>query len=206
MLQSFVNPLYERKVSHSLREKRQMDVDLEIKSMDTESGRFAGYASVFDLVDSQRDVVEKGAFVRTLRDRVNEIKLLWQHDMSEPIGYFTEMFEDERGLYVEGQLLLKVARAQEALELLQSGVVKGLSIGYTPRHYAMDPDSGVRRLSEVDLFEVSLVTFPANDVAQVSVVKAVPKRNAVKRRKKYDGVELEALTQAIEKMEAALLR
>lgn len=202
MLQNF---LYERKVSESMREKRHLDVALEIKSMD-ESGRFAGYASVFDVVDNQRDVVEKGAFIHTLRNRIAEIKLLWQHQMDEPIGYFTEMFEDERGLYVEGQLLLGVERAREALELLQNGVVKGLSIGYAPRHYVLDPDSGVRRLSEVDLFEVSLVTFPANEVAQVSVVKAGIRDQAlgIRRKKSSRKQDMVALEQAIDKMEQVL--
>lgn len=162
---------YERKVASTMREKCQLDVDLEIKSMN-EAGRFAGYASVFDVVDNQRDAVERGAFLNTLKGRLRDIKLLWQHQMNEPIGYFTEIFENAHGLYVEGQLLLDVARAKEALSLLKNGVLKGMSIGYAPRRYAMDPDTGVRHLNEVDLYEISLVTFPANEVAQVSVVKS----------------------------------
>lgn len=162
--------LYQRKVSRSMRKTKRLSVSLEIKSID-ESGRFAGYASVFDVVDQQRDVVQKGAFVQSLRNRVSEIKLLWQHDMAQPIGYFTEIFEDAYGLYVEGQLLLNVEKAREAFTLLKQGVVKGLSIGYAPIHYRMNPDDGVRELSQVELYEISLVTFPANAVAEVSVVK-----------------------------------
>ncbi len=164
---------YERKIAASMFEKRRYDCQLELKSLG-DNGRFAGYASVFDIVDSQRDVIEKGAFADTLTDRVPHIKLLWQHSFAEPIGYFTAMFEDARGLYVEGQLLLDVARAKEALSLLKNGVVKGLSIGYSPTRYRMDPDTGVRHIMAVTLWEVSLVTFPANEAAQVSVVKSQP--------------------------------
>jgi HK97 family phage prohead protease len=163
--------MYEQNIATKPRSKEHLDCWMEIKSLD-EDGRFAGYASVFDLVDSQRDIMEKGAFDETLKDRVGQIKLLWQHSFEEPIGYFTRMFEDARGLYVEGQLLLDVARAKEAYALLKHGVVKGLSIGYSPRRFRTDPDSGVRRIAQVDLWEVSLVTFPANEQAQVSVVKS----------------------------------
>ena len=164
---------YERKITPSMLEKREMAYELEIKSIDA-AGRFAGYASVFDHVDSQRDVVEKGAFTETLKDRVHDIKLLWQHQLVEPVGYFIRMFEDMRGLYVEGQLMLEVERAREAHALLQQGVVKGLSIGFTPIRYHIDPDTGVRHLTKVALYEVSLVTMPANAHSQVSVVKSRP--------------------------------
>lgn len=189
--------VYERKVSPSMREKRRLDVALQIKSVD-ETGRFAGYASVFDVVDSQRDLVERGAFVQTLKDRVGEIKLLWQHQMNEPIGYFTDMFEDAYGLYVEGQLLLEVARAKEALSLMKNGVLKGLSIGYAPRHYTLDADTGVRHLRAVDLYEVSVVTFPANEVAQISVVKT---------HTPYDEMmtqEMQDLQDALKRMQGSL--
>lgn len=162
---------YERKVSRNCREQKRIDVPLEIKSVDPD-GRFCGYASVFDMVDSQRDVMQRGAFRETLKDRLSEIKLLWQHAAGEPIGYFTAMFEDPHGLYVEGQLLLEVAKAREAYALMKSGVVSGLSIGYSPLRYTTDPDTGVRRLHKVALWEVSLVTFPANEASRVSVVKS----------------------------------
>ena len=163
--------VYERKVSRSMREQKRLDAVLELKMLG-EDGRFAGYASVFDVVDSQRDVVLHGAFARSIAGRVSQIKLLWQHALNEPIGYFTAMFEDAHGLYVEGQLMLELEKAREAYALLKAGVVKGLSIGYSPVHYRVDPDSGVRKLDEVTLWEVSLVTMPANEAAQVTVVKS----------------------------------
>ena len=149
----------------------RLNTELEIKSLD-EHGRFAGYASVFGVVDSQHDVVMPGAFTFTLEQRAGQIKLLWQHQWGEPIGAITKLFEDARGLYIEGQLLMDVARAKEAYALMKAGVVKGLSIGYTPGRWKRDPDSGVRQLQSVDLWEISLVTTPANAAAQVTVVKS----------------------------------
>lgn len=150
---------------------------LEIKQLE-DSGLFAGYASVFDLVDSQRDIIRPGAFSASITERAGEVKLLWQHDMREPIGVIEILREDARGLYIRGRLLPEVARAREALSLLKSGVVKGLSIGYTPRRYRMDPDSGVRIISEVELWEISLVTFPANEAAQITVVKSAMEQDS----------------------------
>ena len=144
---------------------------LEIKSLD-EQGRFAGYASLFGNVDNQKDVIERGAFTATLQAKTpTEIKLLWQHQMDEPIGQIETLFEDERGLYMEGRLLLSVQRGREAYDLIKAGALEGLSIGYRPVDYQIDPQSGVRRIASVDLFEISLVTFPANEAAGITVVK-----------------------------------
>lgn len=143
---------------------------LQIKSLDAD-GVFAGYASVFNLVDSQRDMILPGAFTETVRGRTPQIKLLWQHDQREPIGIIEELREDENGLFIRGRLMLEIARAREAYSLLKEGAISGLSIGYTPKQYRTDPDSGIRILSALDLWEVSLVTFPANHAAQVTVVK-----------------------------------
>lgn len=161
---------YETKISRTMREQRKVSVPLEIKSL-SEDGRFAGYASVFDLTDNQRDRVMRGAFAESIKGRAREVKLLWQHDQAEPIGYFTKMFEDKHGLYVEGVLLLGVARAREAYALLKEGVLSGLSIGYSPLRYTSEASTGIRRLHKVDLWEISLVTFPANEASRVSVVK-----------------------------------
>lgn len=155
----------------------RLDAVLELKML-TDDGRFAGYASVFDVIDSQRDMVRPGAFAKSIIGRVAQIKLLWQHAMGEPIGYFTAMFEDAHGLYVEGQLMLEVGKAREAYALLKAGVVRGLSIGYAPVRAHVDAHTGVRHLDEVNLWEVSLVTFPANEAAQVTVVKAAAPADA----------------------------
>jgi len=163
---------YDKRISPSMRERKRLNFKLELKSLDPQ-GRFAGYASVFNVVDSQRDVVLRGAFSQTVKGRAGEIKFLWQHQQDEPIGIFDAVFEDARGLYVEGRLLLNVQRAKEAHTLLKMGAISGLSIGYSPVRYTIDKKSGVRHLSQVELWEVSLVTFPANEAANVTVVKSM---------------------------------
>lgn len=152
-------------------ENKQLDFSFEVKAINDE-GMFSGYASIFDVVDSQQDVILKGAFERTLRERgVASIKMLWQHRVEEPIGYFTHVEEDAMGLYVEGKLLLDVQKSQEAYGLLKKGAISGLSIGYSVRESEVDYNEGIRYIHDVDLWEVSLVTFPANQHATVLDVK-----------------------------------
>lgn len=168
-------------------EKKHINFPLSVKSVE-EDGSFSGYASVFDVVDSQKDVILRGAFGRTLQENPN-IKLLWQHRMDEPIGVLVKAEENAHGLYVEGKLLLDVQRAREAYTLLQSGAVDGMSIGYSVVDYEMDRKNGVRILKDVDLWEVSLVTFPANARAEVTRVKELP----------LHGSELNRLAMAIDR-------
>jgi HK97 family phage prohead protease len=137
-------------------------------------GLFEGYASLFGLADLGKDVVEPGAF----RDSINRrgpggIKLLWQHDPAEPIGRWITLTEDERGLFVMGQLSLAVARAREIHALMREGAVDGLSIGFRSEKARTEPRSGLRRLERVDLWEISIVTFPMLPQARVSAVKAL---------------------------------
>ncbi len=143
---------------------------LDIKTV-SKHGVFAGYASVFDVVDNQQDIILPGAFAKSLQERKDDIKLLWQHQIDEPIGILEKIFEDEKGLYVEGRLLLNIRRAREAYDLIKAGALEGMSIGYKPIDYDYDSNSGVRLIKEVLLFEVSLVTFPANSAASITVVK-----------------------------------
>jgi len=156
-------------------ETKHLDCPLSVKMVD-EDGSFAGYASIFDVTDSQKDIVLRGAFKRTLAEREGgqSVKLLWQHRMDEPIGVLTEIREDAKGLYVEGKLLLDVQRGWEAYTLLKSGAIDGLSIGYSAVDFDFDGETGIRMLSDVELWEVSLVTFPANSHAGVTAVKAEP--------------------------------
>ena len=149
--------------------KDHLSFSLAVKSLG-DDGRFAGYASVFGVLDNHRDVVMPGAF-KLDEVRKKQVKLLWQHRLDEPIGVIEELFEDENGLYVEGRLLLEGERGREAYSMLKEGAIKGLSIGYRPVRDYVDVDTGIRHLEEVELWEVSLVTFPANEAAQVTVVK-----------------------------------
>lgn len=143
------------------------------KMLDEESGTFEGYASVFGQVDAQHEVVQPGAFRNTLehiRKTKNMPKMLWQHDPTMPIGTWEEIREDEYGLYVRGRLLLDVQKGKDAYALLKSGVVEGLSIGFQVKQSHRDKD--VRVLDEIDLFEISLVTFMANPLAKVTSCKS----------------------------------
>lgn len=140
-----------------------------------ESGQFEGYAAIFNRVDQGRDVVAPGAFRRSLVERgIASIKLLWQHDPAAPIGAFEDIAEDRRGLHVRGRLLLDVQRAREALALIRIGAIDGLSIGYKTIAATLDSATGIRTLKEVDLWEISLVTFPMQEAARVRRVKAGP--------------------------------
>lgn len=147
-------------------------------------GLIEGYASLFGVCDTGGDIVMAGAFTRSLRKRRSSgVKMLWQHRAEEPIGVWTTLAEDARGLKVSGQLDLKVARAREALSLLRGGAVDGLSIGFRALRAQTDKSSGVRRLLELDLWEVSIVTFPMLTQARVNSVKrdAVQALNAAGR-------------------------
>ena len=138
----------------------------------TDAGVFEGYASVFNVVDTGGDMVAPGAFTASLRKRgAAGVKMLWQHQAAEPLGVWTQIVEDVRGLKVTGQLDLSVARAREALSLMRSNAIDGLSIGFRTVRAVKDRQSGVRRLFAVDLWEISIVTFPMLLQARVSAVK-----------------------------------
>lgn len=152
---------------------RQIDVALTVKSVES-SGEFSGYGSVFGVLDSYGERVMPGAFRESLKahkEKGTMPALLWQHNPSEPIGIWTEMSEDKKGLVVNGKLALKTQRGQEAHELLSMKAVRGLSIGFMPKKWDRDEDEDEVHLTEVDLWETSIVTFPANEAAQVEVVK-----------------------------------
>ncbi len=146
---------------------------------DNRIGHFEGYASVFNVVDRGNDLILPGAFKRSLNDRgTGGIKFLWQHDPKEPVGILDEVREDAKGLYVRGRLILDVERAREAYQLLGAGALDGLSIGFHTLKSKQRAD-GVRLLREVDLWEISLVTFPMNEQARISAFKTafVPDSN-----------------------------
>ncbi len=136
------------------------------------AGVFEGYASLFGVVDLGRDLVLPGAFRETLQRRTaSRIKMLWQHEAKEPIGAWLSITEDARGLKVKGRLNLAVARAREVLALMRDGTVDGLSIGFRTEKAFSDKQTGIRRLQRLDLWEISVVTFPMLPQARVSSVK-----------------------------------
>ena len=139
-----------------------------------EEGMFEGYGSVFGNVDSYGDVVMPGAFARTIEERgAGNVAMLWQHSGGEPIGVWTEMREDARGLFMRGSLNMETQRGREAYALMKQGAIKGLSIGFMVRGEEYDNEAAVTRLTDIDLWEVSVVTFPANSAALVSAVKSL---------------------------------
>ena len=156
-------------------ELRYIERPFEIKAVE-EDGIFEGRASVFGNVDSYKEIVAPGAFTDTLAAWKAQNRLppvLWQHRSGEPIGPHLEMEERADGLYCKGQLLVNdVQRAKEARALMKAKAVNGLSIGFVTREDAYDRVTGIRTLKKVDLWEVSVVTFPANPAAQISSVKS----------------------------------
>lgn len=141
-----------------------------------------GYASVFGAADKGRDVVDAGAYAASLarlKGAGGRVKMLWQHDPTQPIGVWDEVREDAKGLYVKGRILTDVARGREAAALIGAGAIDGLSIGYRTLKAQKD-DKGLRHLSELELWEVSLVTFPMLPEARVAAKGDDPEDRALR--------------------------
>lgn len=154
------------------RRSEQKATRFDMKSV-REDGSFEGYASLFGAEDLGRDVVMPGAFRASLSKRgPRGIKMLYQHDPNEVIGVWLKLREDMRGLFVEGKLLPDVGRSREVLSLMRAGAIDGLSIGYHVVKAKADAKTGLRQLIEVDLWEISVVTFPMLPEARISAVKA----------------------------------
>lgn len=153
---------------------------LEIKAL-SDSGEFEGYGSVFDTEDNGGDVVVKGAFRASLSSKpLTAIKMLFQHDPAMIIGKWEELREDDRGLYVKGQIIPAIAKGAEVLAMMQAKVLDGLSIGFRTVKSELDHETFLRKLLEVDLWEVSVVTFPMNTQARVDAVKNATPRDVEK--------------------------
>lgn len=136
------------------------------------SGGLEGYASLFGVADQGQDVVMPGAFRASLARRpAGDVRLLYQHDPAQPIGVWDEIREDARGLYVRGRLVEEVRRAREVMALIRAGALDGLSIGFHAVKASRDAATGRRKLLEIDLWEISIVTFPMLPGARVSASK-----------------------------------
>jgi len=158
-------------------QEKQVNFAFEIKEL-SEDGSFSGYGSTYGNVDLDRDVIEKGAFSKSLkRKALKSIKLLWQHDTRQPIGVWKKIYEDDKGLVVEGKLILDVEQGREAYALMKAGAIDSMSAGFMVNPNATEYDSKrkVRIIKEIDLWEVSIVTFPANPKAKIQRVKSVAK-------------------------------
>jgi HK97 family phage prohead protease len=151
-------------------------VDLALDRVEAD-GTFSGYASLFGAVDLGKDLVERGAFAKALRERgAAGIRMLFQHDPASPIGTWSEIREDRRGLFVRGRLATDVARAREVHALMRAGALDGLSIGFRTVKARRDASAGIRHIIEADLWEISVVTFPMLPGARIETVKGGTRR------------------------------
>ena len=159
------------------------DVPFEIKSL-AEDGSFSGYGSTFGGdPDSYGDVIAKGAFSKSLAKGGRNgtgIAMLWQHNSDQPVGVWPSIVEDSRGLAVQGKIAVDTALGKDAYTLLKMGAIKGLSIGYNTVDYEYNTETKIRTLKEVELWEISLVTFPANINATVTGIKAFEEAKTIR--------------------------
>lgn len=138
---------------------------------DDESGEFSGYAAVFGNEDSGHDVIQKGAFAKTITEDFDRIKILSQHESyALPIGKPLELREDDKGLFIKGKIS-NTEKGREILTLMRDGVLNELSIGYDATEFEFDSKTGIRYLKEIKLWEVSIVTWAMNDQAKIDDVK-----------------------------------
>lgn len=162
----------------------------EVKSI-ADDGTFEGYGSVFNVLDSYRDIVAPGAFAASLSKHKSENSapaLLWQHNPHEPVGVWRSVSEDAHGLKMTGELALGTQRGREAYELLKMGAVRGLSIGFSvpPGGAEYNDATDVMVLKAIDLWETSIVTFPANPSAQVTDVRAALDRGSLPTLREFE--------------------
>jgi uncharacterized protein len=141
----------------------------ELKALDDEARTIEGYGSIFGNVDSYGDIVMPGAFAKSIKKR--KPAMLWQHNSNQPIGVWDEIEETDKGLRLKGRII-DTSLGDDAYKLAKAGALTGLSIGYSTVNYETDNTKDIRKLLEVKLYEVSLVTFPANEKATITGVKA----------------------------------
>lgn len=175
----------EHKESVGGREVRSFVMSLKATGDD---GTVEGYGSVFGLRDSYDDVIAPGAFLASLAGHKTAgtmPAMLWQHDSGLPCGVWTEMSEDAKGLKIKGRLALDTTLGKEAHALLKMGALNGLSIGFLSKQWTYDRTTDVRTLTEIDLWEVSLVTFPANGASRITNIKAVDDMSTPKDAERF---------------------
>lgn len=169
-------------------EKKFIDVSLEIKAgsinKDEQFGYFEGYASTFGNIDKTNDIIQKGAFSQSLKDKKpNDIKIFWNHCSDILIGSYLELREDDKGLFVKGRINLMVERGRDAYALLKAGDLNKMSIGIRVQdaeRSGVDGEDEIRIIKKVELFEISLVPIPANDMAEVIDVKSLDEIKTIK--------------------------
>lgn len=180
-------------------EQLELGCTIEVKGV-TEAGLFEGYASTFGDRDLGGDVVVAGAFAKSIKARgIRGIKMLADHDRTKRIGVWTDIAEDEKGLYVKGRLLLEKQDGRDAYIDLKEGALDAMSIGFVTKLDSYDGRRKARMLKEVDLREVSLVPFPMNENSRVSRVKSISEFSADEIRE----IEATLRTKGLSRTDAA---
>lgn len=172
----------------------------EVKMGAEGSLKFSGYASVFDGLDSYGDQIQAGAYKQTIADRERPIQLRWNH-FGPVIGKFTEIYEDEKGLFVSGELTKGHSVAEDTAALLRHGAISGMSIGYSVRD--SEQQGVVRVLKDIELFEISLVESPADNNAHVTSLKSATKLKDVElilRQKGFSQKEATEIVATVKKI------
>jgi len=169
---------FDQEPMEEFEETEVLDVKAELKAYhdddEENKGMFSGYGSIFNNKDLGNDVMMQGAFAKSIASKgARGVKLLYQHKADEPIGVFDEIIEDRKGLKVKGRLAMGTQKGKEVYELMKMGAIDGLSIGYrvSPKGAHYDEKGKRRMLKEVDLMEISAVTFPMNPRARIQAVK-----------------------------------
>ncbi len=195
-------------------ERRFIAFEFKVIESADQARTFEGYGSVFNTIDSYGDSITKGAFKASLKDwkaKGKLPKMLLQHggggffgsnaDDMVPIGKWEEMKEDDHGLFVRGRLFdLDTDRTKAVYTAMKEGELDGLSIGFITKKWKFDDETDVRTLTEIDLWEVSVVTFPANDPARIADVKsseALPTEREIERWLRREGGFTEAQAKTI---------
>lgn len=176
------------------------NVKFEVKSVD--EGTFEGYASTWDK-DEGNDVIVKGAFAKTLKERGDKIKVLWQHDTHNPIGKALEMYEDEKGLYIKAKIS-DTSVGKDAKQLLKDGVIDSMSIGYSIPDKKSEMDGDTRIIREIKLYEFSLVTFPMNENALISTIKSLSNQLNAELKERIEGIFTEPQKHSAEQVSEEL--
>ena len=203
---------YARKDGGEPLETKLASLELKVEGKSDDYLTISGYGSVFGNKDNGGDIVMPGAFKECIASG-RRPKMLWNHDPSQPIGAWDEMSEDENGLRMKGRISRR-GKAGEIAELIEMGGIEGLSIGYRTQEYEMDMDEGSRKLTKLDLWETSVVTFPMNELAGIYAMKADEmsetqiKRHIEKalRAIQISGTEAKAMAAAAMKRREEVLR
>jgi HK97 family phage prohead protease len=154
-----------------MRQHKLITLDsIGLKFYEGKQGVFSGYASVFGGVDSYGDTIYPGAYAKTIVERDRPVQLRFNHEQGV-IGKWIRIEEDEKGLYVEGELTPGHSKAMDVYASLMHGAISGLSIGYVPKNFVPNEKGGLD-LYEIDLFEISVVESPADLAANIGRIKS----------------------------------